>query len=108
MFNMKCPDNFHFSTYRGKTVRFDAEWVSPWGDEGRPRKAWVVVDPVSGKNPGDLIPKICWSFLEEEMKRQTREMKAANKKPVKTETVERKLTKARPQNTDKFFNPFKM
>lgn len=108
MFSMKCPDNFHFSTYRGKTVRFDTEWVSPWGDEGRPKKVWVVVDPVSGKNPGDLIPKICWSFLDEEMKRQIREMKTASKKSVKKEPVERTSSKPPSKGVEKFFNPFKI
>lgn len=107
MFSMKCPDNFQFVTYRGKTVRFDPEWVSPWGDEGRTQKAWVVVDPVSGKNPGELVPKICWSYLQDEMKRQMREAKE-EKKVITKKKVEKQAPKKPAQISDKFFNPFKI
>lgn len=107
MFQMKCSDSFQFVTYRGATVRLDSEWVSPYGNS-RPQKAWVVVNPVTGKS-GDSIPKVCWPFLQKEMDRQIRESKAQQKKefnPAKAPA--KKSLEKQIKTNNEFFNPFKV
>jgi hypothetical protein len=116
MFLLKCPDNFIYSQYRGKTVGLDSKWISPWAKTDRTSKAWVVVDPIPGKVVGDSIPKIIWEKFEEEMKRQLRETKAIQKESKKIE-VRNSKEKKNPSSKSKsdsesktknnaFFNPF--
>lgn len=124
MFLMKCPDNFPFSQYRGKTVGLDSDWISPWASNGRASKTWVVVDPVPGKIEGEAIPKIIWESLEEEKKRQSqiekltqKEARKALQETTKQESSKTKGSAPKERRTPKeskgtvepsFFNPFKI